>query len=341
MARSHTYSRSPAIFLYFLLFSTCCELLDLNTYLSKQASLRYAVCDPASSEAAESPPSNVSYLVDSRHLCSRFRRRRFFSARLSHTPTSISSFHPLNRRIIKRSYSTRITWSCPAYAATDRTFMSHLSSTAMDDSSPLGLVDLSFPAIQATEQHSDNSNTIPDDLVSDLPKKGLTICPLNIRHRSNKLDEIKLLLTSVASRRHGKPNLILGISESDEVIWKLKGSKPFGLNFNSPVRSHACFVLFTDLPPQMLLLRKDFVTDSETLPLSLSDHLPIFLSLNSRSNIFKQPGLPSCQTTWPPDWFTAEIGVTIKERNRLHKLASAHNNSSNWDAYRHARNKLR
>ena len=92
--------------------------------------------------------------------------------------------------------------------------MSHLSSTAMDDSSPLGLVDLSFPAIQATEQHSDNSNTIPDDLVSDLPKKGLTICPLNIRHRSNKLDEIKLLLTSVASRRHGKPNLILGISES-------------------------------------------------------------------------------------------------------------------------------
>ena len=42
----------------------------------------------------------------------------------------------------------------------------------------------------------------------------------------------------------------------------------------------------------------------------------------------------------PPDWFSAEIGVTIKERNRLHKLASAHNNSSNWDAYRHARNKV-
>lgn len=106
--------------------------------------------------------------------------------------------------------STRITWSCPACAATDRTFMSHLSSTAMDDSSPLGLVDLSFPAIQATEQHSENSNTIPDDLVSDLPKKGLTICPLNIRHRSNKLDEIKLLLTSVASRRHGKPKSHIG-----------------------------------------------------------------------------------------------------------------------------------
>ena len=42
----------------------------------------------------------------------------------------------------------------------------------------------------------------------------------------------------------------------------------------------------------------------------------------------------------PPDWFSAEIGVTIKERNRLHKLASAHNNSSNWDAYRRARNKV-
>ena len=36
--------------------------------------------------------------------------------------------------------------------------------------------------------------------------------------------------------------------------------------------------------------QKDFVTDSGTLPLSLSDHLPIFVSLNSRSNIFKQPG---------------------------------------------------
>ena len=36
--------------------------------------------------------------------------------------------------------------------------------------------------------------------------------------------------------------------------------------------------------------QKYFVTDSGTLPLSLSDHLPIFVSLNSRSNIFKQPG---------------------------------------------------
>ena len=97
MAGGHAYSRSPAIFLYFLLFSTCCEFLDLNTYLSKQASLLYAVCDPASSEAAESPPSKVSYLVDSRHPCWRFRRRRFrFSVRLSHTPTSISSFQLSN-----------------------------------------------------------------------------------------------------------------------------------------------------------------------------------------------------------------------------------------------------
>ncbi|XP_068697561.1 uncharacterized protein [Montipora foliosa] len=143
--------------------------------------------------------------------------------------------------------------------------------------------------------------------------------------------------------------------------------------------------------------QKDFVTDSGTLPLSLSDHLPIFISLNSRSNIFKHPGHKtlhirsrkslsidafiddlSCAPwstlevfndpseaieQWyllfndvldtqapvksrrvkrprPPDWFSAEIGVTIKERNRLHKLALAHNNSSNWDAYRHARNKV-
>ena len=55
--------------------------------------------------------------------------------------------------------------------------MSHLSSPAMDDLSPLGLVDLSFSAVQATEQHSEMP-AIPDDLVSDLPKKGLTICHL-------------------------------------------------------------------------------------------------------------------------------------------------------------------
>ena len=51
---------------------------------------------------------------------------------------------------------------------------------------------------------------IPDDLVSDLSKKGLTICHLNICHLSNKLDEIKLLLTSVASHRHGKPKSHIG-----------------------------------------------------------------------------------------------------------------------------------
>ena len=261
MAGSHAYSRSPAIFLYFLLFSICCEYLDLNTYLSKPASLRYAVCDPASSEAAESPPSKVPYLVDSRHLCLRFRRRRFFSARLSHTPTSISSFQlsniiisgdvqvnpgPIkcklccrtiarNHRALKcgicscdyhikcgevkpKDYkkileSTHITWSCPACVTTDRTFMSNLSSAAMGDSSLHDLVDLSFSAIQATEQHSEMP-AIPDVFVSDLPKKGLTICHFNICHLSNKLDEMKLLLTSVASHRHGKPNLILGISES-------------------------------------------------------------------------------------------------------------------------------
>lgn len=79
MAGSHVYSHSPAIFLYFLLFSTCCEFMVLHTYLSKQAFLRYVVCDPTSSEAAESPPSKGSYLVDNYYLCWRFRRRCFFS----------------------------------------------------------------------------------------------------------------------------------------------------------------------------------------------------------------------------------------------------------------------
>ena len=37
----------------------------------------------------------------------------------------------------------------------------------MGDSSPLGLVDLSFSAIQATEQHREMP-AIPDDLVSDM-----------------------------------------------------------------------------------------------------------------------------------------------------------------------------
>ena len=79
MAGSHVYSHSPAIFLYFLLFSTCCEFMVLHTYLSEQAFLRYVVCDPTSSEAAESPPSKGSYLIDNYYLCWRFRRRCFFS----------------------------------------------------------------------------------------------------------------------------------------------------------------------------------------------------------------------------------------------------------------------
>ncbi|XP_068723783.1 uncharacterized protein [Montipora capricornis] len=321
--------------------------------------------------------------------------------------------------------------------------------------------------------------------------------------------EIKLLLTSVASHRHGKPNLILGISESFlDDSWssaalavdnynlfredrrtgaggglliyvpshlpvkrrsdlEIEGVETIWLELQFPRSKSRLFVLFTDIPPQMLLLRvfwkkcyltqtaktylvvlgdlnfdllemsrpsatknylnisqtpgfeqlitkatrpilnspldhifvsqKDFVTVPGTLPLSLSDRLPIFVSLNSRSNIFKQPRHKtlhirsrkslsidafiddlSCAPwntlevfndpseaieQWyllfndvldthapvksrcvkrprPPDWFSAEIGVTIKERNRLHKLASAHNNSSNWDAYRHARNKV-
>ena len=146
------------------------------------------------------------------------------------------------------------------------------------------------------------------------------------------------------------------------MVWKLEGSRPFGLNFNSAIKSHACFVLFTDLDPSanaaftglleemlshsdcknlftvvlgdlnfdllemprpsatknylnifqtlrfeqsitkatrpissslldhIFVSQKDFVTDFGTLPQSLSDQIPIFVSLNSRSNIFKQPG---------------------------------------------------
>ena len=46
----------------------------------------------------------------------------------------------------------------------------------------------------------------------------------------------------------------------------------------------------SSLLDHIFVSQKDFVTDFGTLLLSLSDHLPIFVSLNSRSNIFKQPG---------------------------------------------------
>ena len=54
----------------------------------------------------------------------------------------------------------------------------------------------------------------PTDLLPELPSIGLVFCHYNVCHLSNKLEEINLLLSSVARRRLGRPNLVLGISES-------------------------------------------------------------------------------------------------------------------------------
>ena len=50
--------------------------------------------------------------------------------------------------------------------------------------------------------------------LADLPSKGLVFSQYNVCHIINKLDEIKLILSSVSNWRHGRPNLVLGISET-------------------------------------------------------------------------------------------------------------------------------
>lgn len=48
----------------------------------------------------------------------------------------------------------------------------------------------------------------------ELPYKALNFCHHKVCSLTNKLDEIKVLLSTSSSRRNGKPNLILGKSET-------------------------------------------------------------------------------------------------------------------------------
>ena len=62
-------------------------------------------------------------------------------------------------------------------------------------------------------------NPGPDDTMDnygslDLPRKALTICHCNVSSLGNKLDEIKLLLSSSSNCTNNRPNFILGLSET-------------------------------------------------------------------------------------------------------------------------------
>lgn len=70
--------------------------------------------------------------------------------------------------------------------------------------------------IQSQSSPVTSLSTTTHDIFSslELPLKGLNFCHYNVCSLTNKLDEIKLLLSSLSDRRKSKPNLILGISES-------------------------------------------------------------------------------------------------------------------------------
>ncbi|PFX18662.1 hypothetical protein AWC38_SpisGene16971 [Stylophora pistillata] len=66
--------------------------------------------------------------------------------------------------------------------------------------------------IETTQQSDFAANDLYASL--ELPNKALNLCNYNVCSLTNKLDEMKLLLSTFSSRRNGKPNLILGISET-------------------------------------------------------------------------------------------------------------------------------
>ena len=84
------------------------------------------------------------------------------------------------------------------------------------------------------------------------------------------------------------------------------------------------------------VLRQKGVEKIKLIDSSIDAQVGDRVHIDCRRNLVRPPYAPvksrRVKRPRPPDWFSAEIGVTIQERNRLHKLASAHNNSSNWDA---------
>ena len=66
--------------------------------------------------------------------------------------------------------------------------------------------------VETTQQSALSANDHYASL--KLPNEALNVCHYNVCLLTNKLNEIKLLLSTISSRRNGKPNLVLGISET-------------------------------------------------------------------------------------------------------------------------------
>ena len=73
-------------------------------------------------------------------------------------------------------------------------------------------VSVTSAKVETTQLSDFSANDLYASL--ELPNKALNFCHYNVCSLNNKLDEIKLLLSTFSSRRNGKPNLILGISET-------------------------------------------------------------------------------------------------------------------------------
>ena len=67
---------------------------------------------------------------------------------------------------------------------------------------------------QPTQSSQSSIHACNGNSFLELPYKCLNICHYNICSLTNKLDEIKLLLSSFSNQRKDRPNLILGIAET-------------------------------------------------------------------------------------------------------------------------------
>ena len=77
---------------------------------------------------------------------------------------------------------------------------------------PLQLMLLHLPITNLQTSSPTNLNVYKD---LPLPLKGLNFCHMNVCSLTNKLDEIKLILSSrITSSNAKKPNLLLGLSET-------------------------------------------------------------------------------------------------------------------------------
>ena len=149
--------------------------------------------------------------------------------------------------------------------------------------------------VETTQQSDFSANALYASL--ELPNKALNFCHYNVCSLTNKLDEIKLLLSTFSRSRNGKPNLILGISETFlNRSWT--DASLYVDNFNIHRLDHAAnkggeLLVYVPLHLPINRTTELEVQGIECICLeilSLSDHLPVFVLWKSISIKSKVPG---------------------------------------------------